>query len=315
MSEPVVAFSHVSKAFGEFRAVDDLSFAIPPGRIAGFLGPNGAGKTTSLRMMLGILPADSGDVELFGAPSKRSSRARIGYLPEERGLYKRMRAVDVIAYLGALKGMSLGAARKKGMALLHQFGLAEFARTRIEGFSRGMTQKVQIIASVVHDPAFLILDEPFSGLDPVNQEDLEVFIRDLARAGKTVLFSTHTMEHAERLCDQLIVIARGRKLFDGTLDGARDLLPRRVRIGAEEDLSFLAGVDGVVGLQPPTEGRDFWEIELAEGADGRAVIAACFERRIVPTHFEIVRASLHDVFVSLVGGDAAEANGGEGGQP
>ena len=305
----VVAFSGVTKRFGDFTAIDALSFALPRGCIAGFLGPNGAGKTTSLRMMLGILEPDKGEIRLLGHASIRGARRNIGYLPEERGLYKRMRAGSAIAYIGMLKGMTSAAARRRAATLLDRFGLGAFARVRIDGLSKGMAQKVQIIASVVHDPEFVILDEPFSGLDPVNQAELEIFIRELARSGTTVLFSTHTMEHAERLCDRLIILAAGRKLFDGTLEAARALLPRRARVAAEEDLAFLSGVAGVVRVLPPAEGRAFWQIELAEGADGRTILAACFERSIVPTHFDVAQPSLHEVFVTLVGPADGSANG------
>jgi ABC-2 type transport system ATP-binding protein len=301
LTDPVVSLAGVTKRFGDFVAVEDLSFALPRGAIVGFLGPNGAGKTTTVRMMLGILPPDSGHIEIFGRPSTRALRERIGYLPEERGLYRRLRTIDAIVYIALLKGMNGGVARRRGLALLEQFGLSDFARVRIQGLSKGMSQKVQVIASIIHDPEFVILDEPFSGLDPVNQAELEVVVNNLARDGKTVLFSTHTMEHAERLCDGLVIIAKGRKLFDGTPDEARELLPRRALIEAAEDLSFLAQVKGVVRVAGPPAGSSLWEIELAPGADGRSLLAACFERGVVPAHFEIARPTLREVFVSLVG--------------
>jgi len=299
----VVSLIGVSKRFGDFVAVDDLSFELPRGAIVGFLGPNGAGKTTSVRMMLGILPPDSGRIEIFGKPAARAAHQRIGYLPEERGLYRRLRAIDAIVYIAMLKGMNGRAARRRGLALLEEFGLGDFARVRIQGLSKGMSQKVQVIASIIHDPEFVILDEPFSGLDPVNQAELEIVVNNLAAQGKTVLFSTHTMEHAERLCDGLVIIAEGRKLFDGTPDEARELLPPRALIEAAEDLSFLSMVKGVVRVIAPEAGAALWEIELVPGADGRALLAACFERGIVPARFEIARPSLREVFVHLVGAD------------
>ncbi|MFZ1992402.1 MAG: ATP-binding cassette domain-containing protein [Alphaproteobacteria bacterium] len=302
MADPVVSLVGVTKRFGDFVAVDDLSFELPRGAIVGFLGPNGAGKTTTVRMMLGILPPDSGRIEIFGRPATRAAHERIGYLPEERGLYRRLRAIDAIVYIALLKGMNAGAARRRGLQLLEEFGLGDFARVRIQGLSKGMSQKVQVITSIIHDPEFVILDEPFSGLDPVNQAELEIVVNNLAAQGKTVLFSTHTMEHAERLCDALVIIAKGRKLFDGTPDEARELLPRRALIEAAEDLSFLSTVKGVVRVVGPEAGDALWEIELAPGADGRALLAACFERGIVPARFEIARPSLREVFVSLVSG-------------
>ena len=301
LADPVVSLNGVTKRFGDFVAVDDLSFELQRGSIIGFLGPNGAGKTTSVRMMLGILPPDAGQIEIFGKLATRAAHERIGYLPEERGLYRRLRAIDAIVYIALLKGMSAGAARRRGMQLLNDFGLGDFARVRIQGLSKGMSQKVQVIASIIHDPEFVILDEPFSGLDPVNQAELEIVVHNLAARGKTVLFSTHTMEHAERLCDALVIIARGRKVFDGTPDEARELLPRRALIEAMEDLSFLSNVRGVSRIVPPESGSSLWEIELLPGADGRALLAACFEQGIVPARFEIARPTLREVFVHLVG--------------
>jgi ABC-2 type transport system ATP-binding protein len=300
VTDSIVELSHVTKRFGDFTAVDDLSFALKRGSILGFLGPNGAGKTTTLRMMLGILPPDSGIIRVLGQEIAKV-RARIGYLPEERGLYKRMRADAAIAYIATLKGMKRSDALVRARALLEGFGLGPFARVRIEGLSKGMAQKVQILSAVVHDPEFVILDEPFSGLDPVNQTELEAFIRNLAGEGKTILFSTHTMQHAERLCDRLVILAKGRKLFDGTLDEARGLFPRRARLGADADLGFVAQLPGVLRAAPPANGLAFWTIDLKEGDDGRALLAACFERGVPLTHFDVAPPGLHDVFVSLVG--------------
>jgi ABC-2 type transport system ATP-binding protein len=299
LTDSVVELSRVSKRFGDFTAVDDLSFTLAKGSILGFLGPNGAGKTTTLRMMLGIIPPDAGTISVLGR-AIGEVRSRIGYLPEERGLYKRMRADAAIAYIATLKGMKRAAALARARALLDGFGLGAFARVRIEGLSKGMAQKVQMLAAIAHDPEFVILDEPFSGLDPVNQTELEAFIRGLAADGKTILFSTHTMQHAERLCDKLLVLAKGRKLFEGTLDQARGLLPRRARIGADTDLSFLGGVPGVLRATPPGDGQPNWTLEMREGAEGRALLAACFEHGVELSHFDIAPPSLHDVFVSLV---------------
>jgi ABC-2 type transport system ATP-binding protein len=300
VTETVLELTNVTKRFGEFTAVDHLSFTLTRGRILGFLGPNGAGKTTTLRMMLGILPPDAGAISVLGRGTSEV-RARIGYLPEERGLYKRMRADAAIAYIATLKGMKRPAALARARSLLADFGLGDFARVRIEGLSKGMAQKVQLLAAVAHDPEFVILDEPFSGLDPVNQGELEVFIRGLAAAGKTILFSTHTMQHAERLCHGIVVIAKGRKLFDGTLEAARALFPRRARIGADADMSFLRDVPGVRQIAPPTVDQPNWTLDMAEGNDGRAILAACFEKGVPLTHFDVSPPTLHDIFVALVG--------------
>jgi ABC-2 type transport system ATP-binding protein len=304
LTDTIVELSHVTKRFGDFTAVGDLSFALKRGSILGFLGPNGAGKTTTLRMMLGILAPDEGSIRVLGRDISEV-RNRIGYLPEERGLYKRMRADAAIAYIATLKGMDRAPAFARARELLNGFGLGDFAQVRIEGLSKGMAQKVQVLAAIAHNPEFVILDEPFSGLDPVNQSELESFIRREAQSGKTILFSTHTMQHAERLCDRLIVLAKGRKRFEGTLDEARGLLPRRARLAAEGDLGFLAAVPGVAGVTKPASGADYWTVDLKEGADGRGLLAACFEHGVPLSHFDTAPPGLHDVFVSLVGGEAA----------
>jgi len=295
--------SHVTKRFGDFTAVRDLSFAHKEGRILGFLGPNGAGKTTTLRMMLGLMKPDEGSLRIL-RQTPGEVRDRIGYLPEERGLYKRMRADAVIAYFAQLKGLDRAKAFRRANDMLERFGLSQFARVRIEGLSKGMAQKVAFIATLAHDPDVLILDEPFSGLDPLNRQSFEGAIRTLAHDGKTILFSTHTMEQAERLCDHLIILARGEKVFDGTLAEAHRLLPRRARIGAEADLGFLKNLQGVADVSPPATGQPYWDVALKEGADGSALLNACFEQRIALSHFDLAEPSLQDVFVSLAGREA-----------
>jgi ABC-2 type transport system ATP-binding protein len=297
--EWAVELGGVTKRFGELTAVDSLDLQMPRGGILGFLGPNGAGKTTTLRILLGLFAPDAGTVRVLGS-AVECMRERIGYLPEERGLYRRMRADDAIAYLASLKGVARPVALKRARQLLERFGLGAFARVRVEGLSKGMAQKVQLIAAVAHDPDFVILDEPFAGLDPVNQSDLQEFIRELAREGKTILFSTHTMEHAERLCDRLVILVRGRKRFEGTLEEAQLLLPRRAQIGADVDLSFLAQAQGVARVEPPTTERPRWIVVLKEGADGRALLQACFDHGVAPHYFDLAPPSLHEVFVTVV---------------
>jgi ABC-2 type transport system ATP-binding protein len=303
MATPALELSHVTKRFGDFIAVHDLSFAHAPGRILGFLGPNGAGKTTTLRMMLGLMKPDGGDLRIFGQTPDRM-RDRIGYLPEERGLYKRMRADSVISYLARLKGVDRATAARRAHEMLDRFGLSQFARVRVEGLSKGMAQKVAFIATLAHDPDVLSLDEPFSGLDPLNRQSFEGAIRTLANQGKTILFSTHTMEQAERLCDHLVILARANKVFDGTLTQARRLLPRRVRIGADGDLGFLRNLAGVASVTAPAAGQPLWDVALKEGADGAALLSACFEQRVALSHFDLSEPSLQDVFVCLAGAQA-----------
>ena len=239
----------VSKLYGDFQAVDSLSLRIPRGSVYGFLGPNGAGKTTTLRMILEIIRPTSGTISVLGAPSALQVRDRIGYLPEEKGLYKKMKAWSTIAYFASLKGMGRKAAKTRAFELLEQYGLGDFAESKTEALSKGMQQKVQVLASIAHKPEFVILDEPFSGLDPVNQEVMEEVIRDMSSAGATVLFSTHVMSHAERICDRFVLIAKGASLFDGTVDEAKALMPRRVLIESAGDLSSLEQLPFVKSVQ------------------------------------------------------------------
>src|SRR3954471_2906887 len=217
MPDPVV-LDRVTKRFAPRTAVDALSLTVPPGTIYGLLGPNGAGKTTAIRMIMDIYAPDEGTVRLFGDVSGgRAHSARIGYLPEERGLYPKMRVLDVLVFLAETKGVARRTARAKALEWLDRLGLADWRLRKVSDLSKGMQQKVQFISTVLHDPELVILDEPFSGLDPVNSQVLRETVLEFRRRGKTVLFSTHIMEHAEKLCDRLCIIARGRKLIDGTL--------------------------------------------------------------------------------------------------
>ena len=206
----------VVKRFGDFTAVDGLSFSVPDGGVFGFLGGNGAGKTTSVRMMLDILRPDAGHIEVLGRAPSRVNAPQIGFLPEERGLYRLMTVMDTVVYFGRLKGMSVGDAGRSANALIERLGLSQWARTALDKLSKGMSQKVQLATALVNRPRLLILDEPFSGLDPVNQGVLEELVREAAAGGATVIFSTHVMQHAERLSDRLLLLARGRKVFEGT---------------------------------------------------------------------------------------------------
>ena len=295
----------VTKRFGFFTAVRDLSLTVPRGSIVGFLGPNGAGKSTSLRMALGVLSPDEGDVRLFGAPPNIESLRRVGFLPEERGLYKKMSPRAIISYFARLKGMSAGDSRKRADDLLEMMGLTEFGRSRISKLSKGMSQKVQILASLAHRPDFLILDEPFSGLDPVNQQGLEDLIIEEHRRGATILFSTHVMEHAERLCDSIVMMARGRKVFDGTLDEAFGALGRAVLMGVSEgfDLDAAMAAKGFPACEPH---GDVWRISLPPGRDAQDALRAAIDAGAPITSFRPEDAKLRDVFVSLVSDAEAE---------
>jgi ABC-2 type transport system ATP-binding protein len=306
----------VTKLFGDFRAVDDVSFSLPAGSIYGFLGPNGAGKTTTIRMILEIIKPTSGTITVLGESSALEVRQRIGYLPEEKGLYKKMKNWAVIAYFATLKGMSRSAAKQRAFELLEKYGLKDFANKPTEALSKGMGQKVQMLASIAHDPEFVILDEPFSGLDPVNQQVMEDIIRDMAKRGRTVLFSTHVMQHAERLCDRILLLAKGRKIFDGTVADAKRIIPRRVRIETGDDVSPLRELPEVVSVGPivPVNGATrpdlagHWELELRENAEPEAILQSCFARGIRLRSFNQSDPTLHEVFMRLVGPDAKEAS-------
>jgi len=324
--EQVLELRNVTKCYGDFKAVDDVSFGLSAGCICGFLGPNGAGKTTTIRMILQVIKPASGTITVLGRPSALQVRERIGYLPEEKGLYKKMKTWAVIAYFASLKGMSRKAAKQRACELLERYGLKDFVGKPTDALSKGMGQKVQMLASIAHDPELVILDEPFSGLDPVNQQVMEELIRDLAQRNRTVLFSTHVMQHAERLCDRIVLLAKGRKIFDGTIPEAKRIIPRRVRIETEDDIgpvrklgevasiSALARMNGEAQLRPgspplegPGVGPAHWELELRENADPQAILQFCFAQRIRLRSFSQTDPTLHEVFMRLVGTEGKEA--------
>ncbi len=312
MAEPSLVLNGATKRFGAFTAVDRLGFEVPAGSIVGFLGPNGAGKSTSLRMALGIMTPDEGSVSLFGETPELSALRRVGFLPEERGLYKKMTARQTVAYFARLKGLTASEANARADELLHSTGLGEFARAKISKLSKGMAQKVQILSTLAHNPDFLILDEPFSGLDPVNQQALEEIIREQHAAGATVLFSTHVMEHAERLCESIVMMARGRKVFDGTLEAAFDALGRRARIAVEPGFDLPAAFTET-GFQlerdaaDHEDGADWWVVSLPDGRSAQGALRTAIEAGAPIAGFMQEEARLRDVFVSLV--EREEARG------
>ncbi|ALO44856.1 ABC transporter ATP-binding protein [Pseudohongiella spirulinae] len=315
MSTPVLTLTNVSKRYGDFTAVNEINLSIPQGAVYGFLGPNGAGKTTTIRMILDIIRPDSGQIEVLGHSSAMDVRHRIGYLPEEKGLYKKMKVWAIISYFATLKGLDRRTAKHKAFELLERYGLKDFANNAVESLSKGMGQKVQVLASIAHDPELVILDEPFSGLDPVNQEVLEQLIRDLAANGQTVIFSTHIMQHAERLCERLLLITQGRKVFDGTVDQAHAIIPRRVVLETRDDLSKLLQLEDVLSMQETpaapedqAQGIRQWELYVREQADPQNILKHCFENKVSLNRFDFTQASLHDVFVHLVGKEAREHN-------
>jgi ABC-2 type transport system ATP-binding protein len=291
-----VNIQQVTKSFGEHIAVNDLSLEVPVGVVYGFIGPNGSGKTTTLRMIMRILHPDAGEIRVLGETSLAAANDRVGYLPEERGLYKQMKVCEVLRFYAELKGFRNSKATIDDW--LERLGLAGWADKRVETLSKGMSQKVQFIATVVARPELVLLDEPFSGLDPVNAEVLRDAVLDLKRGGATVIFSTHDMDVAEKMCDFIFMIYKGRKVLDGTLDSIQDQYGSdtlRVQIdGADGGLSDLPGVGKVTDF-----GR-WQELRLSRGADTQQVLAVLMTRGKV-RHFELARPSLHDVFVRIAG--------------
>jgi ABC-2 type transport system ATP-binding protein len=309
MTDYALEVEGLTKSFGGKPAVRDVSFKAACGEITGFLGPNGAGKTTTLRMSLGVITPDRGRVSLFGRTPDAAGMDNVGFLPEERGVYRKMTAEAVIVFFARLKGVPAGQARKRARSYLERFGLGDAAHKKIKELSKGMAQKVQIIAAIVHEPDFIILDEPFSGLDPVNQSLLEQMIREQAEAGRTVLFSTHVMEHAERLCNRIILMARGQKVFDGTVNEALAEVPRQVFLAAPagEPMAEVLGSFGELVEEGPSQGGSDinWRLTLKPGTDAQGVLRACVEAGLKLSHFEPRRPHLHDAFVALVGEEGA----------
>lgn len=299
--ELAVTATHLVKRFGDRRVVDGVDIAVPSGTIYGVLGPNGAGKTTTLRILLGILEPDEGERRVLGHAHPRDASDSIGYLPEERGLYPNMRARDAIAFLGALHGLSWAEGRRRAAELMTANGLGHAVDTKIRKLSKGMAQLVQLLGSVVHRPALLVLDEPFSGLDPVNQERLEKLILAERDRGATVLFSTHVMAHAERLCERIAIIAGGRIRFEGTPDEARGQLPLRARYTPRREDAALAAMlpPGAVYAQGqwrfiiPPEGIETVLSRVIESGHGIAGLS-------------IERPGLHDAFVHIVGENGSD---------
>ncbi|TCP34284.1 ATP-binding cassette domain-containing protein [Sphingomonas sp. BK235] len=290
------------KRFGDRRVVDGMDLSVPAGAIYGVLGPNGAGKTTTLRMLLGIIEPDAGSRRLLGSDSPREVGDRVGYLPEERGLYPSMTPREAIAFMGALRGLDWRTGRARAAELLEAAGLGHAIDGKIRKLSKGMAQLVQLLGAVVHRPDLLVLDEPFSGLDPVNQERLEALIRAERARGATVLFSTHVMQHAQRLCDRLAIIARGQRRFEGTVDEARALLPQQVHYVPQRADAALAAL-----LPPDARAAGAaWRFELPRGG-----IEAVLTRLIAAGHgiaeLSIERPGLHEAFVRVVGEEAARA--------
>ena len=292
-----ISLDRVTKTFGSVRAVDGLSARIPKGCIYGFLGPNGAGKTTTLRMLVNIISPDSGRIEILGQKAGAEVLGRVGYLPEERGLYSRMKVRAVLAYFATLKGMKDPGAEISRW--LEGMGLAEWGNRKVEDLSRGMRQKLQFAVTAVNDPDVLILDEPFSGLDPVNLDLIKGIMLDMRERGKTVLFSTHMMDQAERLCDSILLINKGKKVADDTVDAIRaEYRTNAVAVVVEGESGFIGDLPFVRKVDRK-DGE--LEVALSEGADSQMLLQALVGKVRVRS-FEEKSPSLHEIFVRLVGG-------------
>lgn len=287
----------VTKRFGRNLAVDRLSAQIPEGSIYGFLGPNGAGKTTTIRMVMSILHPDSGTITVLGSRSPEAVKDRLGYLPEEKGLYKKMRAGELVTYFGRLKGMTRAVARDRAHDLLRQFGLGHCIETKCDALSKGMSQKVQIISTLLHDPELIILDEPFSGLDPINTEVVRQIILELKAEGRTVIFSTHVMEQAEQICDRILIIHRGEKILDGKLSDIKNSGELTVSIVYEGDATCLRQLEGVARVNDMGKRA---ELSLAAGTDPQIILRKLIDN-LVLHQFTVTEPSLHEVFVRNVG--------------
>ena len=301
MSEQSITLSveQVSKSFDEFVAVSDLSLMVRRGRIFGLIGPNGAGKTTTIRMIVGITAPDAGRIKLFGQLLTPELRDRIGYLPEERGLYKRMKVGEQLRFLGVLKGMDARAADESAGHWLERLKLEEWRDKKTDELSKGMQQKIQFIATVLHDPELLILDEVFSGLDPVNAELMTGILLELKDRDKTIIFSTHMMEQAEKLCDDICLINRSRKVLDGSLREVKRSFGRRTVVLRAENF------DGGLQNSPLVAGvksyGDHDEALLREGADAQELLKELIAGGARITRFEETELSLHDIFLRKVG--------------
>lgn len=306
LHEEIVQIERVTKTFGSQIAVNDLSLSVPRGSIYGFIGPNGSGKTTTLRMIMRIYHPDqgAGRIRVLGEESFQAANDRIGYLPEERGLYKKMKVKEILHFYAELKGRRES---KQAVAQwLERLGLGDAGDKKVEALSKGMAQKVQFISAIIAEPELVILDEPFTGLDPVNTDVLREAVLDLRRNGATVIFSTHDMSVAQDMCDFIFMIFRGNKVLDGTLESIQASFGRdTIRVCGEGN-----GYDphNIPGVEKVSDFGRLQELRITDQTDTQAVLAALMSQAHV-THFEVTKPSLHDIFVRIAGADAADANG------
>lgn len=293
----IVELQQVRKAYDTKIAVDDLSFRIESGSMFGLLGPNGSGKTSSIRMMIGITVPDSGQVELFDRPFDRRNLHRVGYLPEERGLYKKMKVIDQLTFLGELHGLDAATATKRAHAWCEKMEITEAIPKKTEELSKGMQQKIQFIAALLHEPDLLIMDEPFSGLDPVNTTLLQDTLVDLRNQGRTILFSTHRMDQVEKLCDSICLINRGRLVLSGGMQEIKSCYPKnRVQMVFEGDASFLSNPS----IDSYKNYNGMAEIKLRDGADAQNLLAEAVTKARI-TRFEVMEPTLEEIFIEKIG--------------
>jgi len=297
-TDVTVQLDRVSKSFGDFTAVKELSLTVRAGRVFGLLGPNGAGKTTTIRMIVNITAPDSGSISVFGQKINEALQNRIGYLPEERGLYRRMKVVDQLRFFAELKNVRGKNVEKKIDEWLARIKLSEWKTKRSMELSKGMQQKIQFLTAVLHEPDLLILDEPFSGLDPINLELLKEIVLDLKRAGKTIIFSTHQMEVAEKICDDICLLNRSQKVFEGSL---REI---KSSFGRNSIALRLVGGDGVLDdpalVSKLVRHADEVQALLAKGADAQVLLRRLIDAGATIERFEMVEPSLNDIFITKV---------------
>ncbi len=304
MNDPALVLKGVSKAFAGHVAVRDLSLEVPRGSVFGLLGPNGAGKTTTLRMVMNILGADTGSIEILGQPANHATRDKIGYMPEERGLYPRMVLEEQLVFMASIKGLSRREAAERLGPWLERLGLEDWRKRKTNELSKGMQQKAQFIATVLHEPDVLIMDEPMSGLDPVGMDVMRDVMVDLSRRGATIVLSSHQMDTVEKLCDRVALIDKGEKVLDGSVSEVKASHGKNTLVLAfDGDGSFLGSLPGVARV---SDFGQYVEIKMSDGADPQALLSEAASRLRV-RRFEIVVPSLHDIFVETVTGHGTEA--------
>ncbi len=296
-----VELSHITKTFGQVKAVDDVSYAVEPGEFFGLLGPNGAGKTTSLRILLDIFKPDSGSVQVLGGPLTDAKKDRIGYMPEERGLYQDIPLDRCLAYLGSLKGLDPAEVKRRAAGYLERFDLASSSKKKVKELSKGMQQKAQIIATLLHQPELLIVDEPFSGLDPVNTQMVKDLLREQRQKGVTIVLCSHQMNLVEELCDRIVLIDHGKVVLYGSVEEIRKRFSANSLL-VRSSVKLPASLPGVESVEPHNSAV---KLNLSKGAAPQAILQCLVEKRIPVEQFEIAMPTLDEIFIRVVAGDEA----------